>query len=198
MTIPNSQFSNNARLSADDSKTGPGVVAGTPPLPTDAPQFARRIKTGSDSSSKPNKTVLLAGTAAIIALLLFVLFSFPDHKAKTAKPAVTRQSAADQSAGVGDPGKSLFPITDSGQPTIKNSDNGFVGEQDLQRTATRPATAPHPPDTQPFPGGTLGSIPPFDADETNPRPGAVSTLSGEGEGVLGPLISFEDEGRSVP
>jgi hypothetical protein len=179
MTIPNSQFSDNARLSADDSKTGPGVVAGAPPLPADAPQFATRTQAGSDSSSKPSRTVLLAGAAAIIALLLFVLFSFPDHKAKTAKPAVTRQSAAEQSGEVGDPGKSLFPITDSSQPTIKNSDNRFVGEQDLQRTATRPPTAPQPSDTQPFPGGTLGSIPPFDADQINPQ--APNPHPGAGE-----------------
>jgi hypothetical protein len=183
MTTPSSQLSNNANPSAEDPKTGPDLTAGAPPLREDARQFARRTKSGIDSSSKPSRSVLLAGVASVIALLLFVLISFPGHKPKPAKPAVTRQPAADQSATVGDSGKSLFPITDSGQPTIRNSDNVFVGEQDLQRTATRPPTAPQPADTQPFPGGTLGSIPPFDSEQNNPQ-AAPNSHPGTGEETI--------------
>jgi hypothetical protein len=62
-------------------------------------------------------------------------------------------------ASTGD--KSLFPITDSGQPVTKETHDGFLNERDLERTATgRPpwGTSGAGPANA---GGTLGSIPPF-------------------------------------
>ena len=57
--------------------------------------------------------------------------------------------------------KSLFPITDSGRPAIKETHEGFLNERDLQRTATgRPAPGT-PRVGQGNTDGTLASIPPF-------------------------------------
>jgi hypothetical protein len=53
--------------------------------------------------------------------------------------------------------KSLFPVTDSGQPVTKESHEGFLNERDLQRTATKSAARASGAGA----AGTLGSIPPF-------------------------------------
>ncbi len=158
-----SQLSPSPNTVAEDPNATPDRTAELPPEP--ARQFAIRTKASGDLSSKPNRTVLLAGAAAVIVLLLFVLVSIPGHKTKPGKPATISQPAVDHSGGV-DTDKSLFPITNSDQPVSKTPDGGFVGERDLERTATRPA--PTQPEVPSFPGGTLGSIPPFDSDQNNP------------------------------
>lgn len=170
-----SQASPSPITVAEDPNATPDRTAELPPEP--ARQFATRTKASADLSSKPNRTVLLAGAAAVIVLLLFVLVSIPGHKTKPGKPATTSRPAVDHTAGV-DSDKSLFPITNSDQPVIKTPDGGFVGEQDLERTATRPA--PAQPEVPSFPGGTLGSIPPFDSDQNNPpTPKPSSSDTGE-------------------
>ena len=65
---------------------------------------------------------------------------------------------------------SLLPITDSGRPPTKATHEGFVDEQDLQRTATR-QLAPSSRSTQ---SGTLASGPPFPEQWQAPpyQPGA--------------------------
>jgi hypothetical protein len=64
-------------------------------------------------------------------------------------------------AALGD--KSLLPITDSGRPVPKESHDGYLKEQDLERSATKrtPARTFTQPAQSEHTAGTLGSIPPF-------------------------------------
>jgi len=64
-------------------------------------------------------------------------------------------------ASLGD--KSLLPITDSGRPVPKEGHDGYLNEQDLERSAskrTSTRTFTQPPQSENT-AGTLGSIPPF-------------------------------------
>jgi hypothetical protein len=173
MTNFNSQPSKNT--ATEDPKRVSDVERGIPPVPEEARQFAMRAKGASEVSAKRKTTIVLAGGAAVIALLLFVFLSFPEHNAKPTKPQTPRQAAADHSA-TADSEKSLFPVTESQQSASRNSDSGFVGEQDLERTASR-ATAQQPT-AQSLAGDTLGSIPPFDSDQ-NIQPAPAPSSGGD-------------------
>ncbi len=177
MTIPNTSNSTNA---ASAAAKGEVLVepAEAPPLPGRAGQFATRGKQGRNQSPK-NKTILLAGGAAVVLLLLFVLISFPTHKAKRPTPAA-HQLANTQPGEAPESDKSLFPITESVPSSTKTPQSSVVGEQDIQRTATRQAPVVSP-EAKLNAGGTLGSIPPFDAD------------SGSGQAPLNQTVGHNDE-----
>lgn len=164
MTIPTTSNSDNAASAAAKPEV-PAEQTAAPPLPGQAGQFATRSRQDSNQSPK-NKTVLLAGGAVVVLLLLFVLVSFPTHKAKRSIPVAAHQVAANQPGETSESDKSLFPITESAPSTTKNPQSSAVGEQDIQRTATRQAPVVGP-ETKLNSGGTLGSIPPFDADSGN-------------------------------
>jgi hypothetical protein len=99
--------------------------------------------------------------AVVTALLLFAVISAP-RKAlpqKTNDPATTGQNAVLQGENLSAE-KNLLPITDSGRPATKEMYDGYMNEQDLQRTAIRRApSSAHPPSASIT--GTLASIPPF-------------------------------------
>src|SRR5258707_14639802 len=60
------------------------------------------------------------------------------------------------------PERRLLPITDSGRPTAEETHAGVLGENDLQRTATRKPAPERPlPSPPTAPSNTLASIPPF-------------------------------------
>jgi hypothetical protein len=161
--------SDNAVSAVAETKGIAEETAGAPPLPGQAGAFAKRAKQESTQPLKQNKVVLLGGGAAIVVLLLFILISFPAHKAKPSKTTVGRQITPDRPGENPESDKSLFPITESGRTAIKDSQDGLIGEQDVQRTAISQTTKSS--ETRVPPGGTLGSIPPFDSDaSTSPTP----------------------------
>jgi hypothetical protein len=162
MTTPSSTNSDNAASAVAETKSIAEETGAAPPLPGGGSAFAKRAKQGSIQPLKQNKVVLLSGGAAIVVLLLFILISFPAHKAKLPKTTLGRQVTANQPGENPESDKSLFPITESGRTAIKDSQDGLIGEQDVQRTAISQTAKSS--ETRIPPGGTLGSIPPFDRE----------------------------------
>jgi hypothetical protein len=141
------------------------TVAGqTMGLPTRTRQRARQ-------QFQQNKFVIIGAGALVVALLLFVALSVP-HKHTIQRPrgTVVGQQDPTQPSESSSVEPSLLPITDSGRPPTKANHEGFVDEQDLQRTATR-QLAPSSRSTQ---SGTLASVPPFPEQWQSPpyQPGA--------------------------
>jgi hypothetical protein len=107
--------------------------------------------------------VIIGAGALVVALLIFVAVSMPRGKlAKTPKGTMAPTLGAIQQNEASHPERSLLPITDSGRPTAEETHAGVLGEDDLQRTATRKPTPARPlASSQTAPGNTLASIPPF-------------------------------------
>ena len=133
------------------------------PLPPDAtapmPELATRAKQRARQQIQQNRFVIIGAGAIVIALLIFVATSMPHRgvpqKVKSRGATATEDLGLESGTASND--KSLFPITDSGQPVTKETHEGFLNERDLQRTATKPAAGT----TVASGAGTLGSIPPF-------------------------------------
>ena len=138
------------------------------PLPADAtaplPELATRAKQRARQQIQQNRFVIIGAGAIVIALLIFVATSMPHRgapqKVKSRGATATEDLALESGTASND--KSLFPITDSGQPVTKEAHEGFLNERDLQRTATKPAAGR----TVATGAGTLGSIPPFGDQQT--------------------------------
>jgi hypothetical protein len=114
--------------------------------------------------------VIVAAGAVVFALLIFAVVSAPRmsvprsgsaQKASRNSANGSQDAQSQAMASLGD--KSLLPITDSGRPVPKESHDGYLNEQDLERSATK--RTPTRTFTQPAQSentaGTLGSIPPF-------------------------------------
>jgi hypothetical protein len=128
--------------------------------------LATRTKLRSRQHFQQNRFVIIGAGALVVALLIFVATSIPHkspvQKAKGGSAATKEEQAQTANASVD---RSLFPITDSGRPSTKESHEGFLNEKDLERSVTRRF---HPTSIQPGPSnapGTLGSIPPFGPDQ---------------------------------
>jgi hypothetical protein len=125
--------------------------------------LATRTRQRARQQFQRNKFVIIGAGALVFSLLLFVGLSVP-HKRTVQKPrgTVAGQQDPTQPSEPASVEPSLLPITDSGRPPTKATHEGFVNEQDLQRTATRQLA---PSNTgRPSPGtrsGTLASVPPF-------------------------------------
>jgi hypothetical protein len=138
--------------------------------------LATRTRQRARQQFQQNKFVIIGAGALVLALLLFVALSVP-HKHAVQKPRgiVAGQQDPTQPSESSSVEPSLLPITDSGRPPTKATHEGFVDEQDLQRTATRQLA---PSNTvRPSPGmqsGTLASVPPFPEQWQAPpyQPGA--------------------------
>ena len=134
----------------------------TPVLPADALQeAATRSKQRARQPIQQNRFVIIAAGAVVTAILIFVAVFIPHRNApqKTQGRAATKTESTIETSNEG-AAKSLFPITDSGRPAVKEAHRGFVNESDLQRTAIR-SGANTSQVAQPSAPGTLGSIPPF-------------------------------------
>ena len=123
-----------------------------------------------------NRFVIIGAGALVVALLLFVAVSMPrKNTSQRPRTGVADGQAKSQQGEPTSDGRSLLPITDSGRPIAKETHDGFVDEQDLQRTATRspvPAKTPRP--SPAIQDGTLASVPPFPEQWQAPpyQPGA--------------------------
>jgi len=152
----------------------PEAAADVPEATTAAGQtidFATRTRQRARHEFQQNKFVIIGAGALVVALLLFVSLSVP-HKHTVQKPRgiVAGQQDPTQPNESSSVEPSLLPITDSGRPPTKATHEGFVDEQDLQRTATR-QLAPSSRNTQ---SETLASVPPFPQQWQAPtyQPGA--------------------------
>ena len=164
MIHPNGHDSSTATIPtsapSEGIKTSPELSA-TLQQPID---MATRAKLRPKQQFQQNRFVIFGAGALLVALLIFVATSIPHkpaQKAKVGTPAVKEQTqTANTSVD-----RSLFPITDSGRPSAKESHEGFLDEKDLERSVTRRS---HPTSIQPGPSnapGTLGSIPPFGPEQ---------------------------------
>ena len=159
--------------------TGPETELNATESRTAAPQtidLATRTRQRARQRFQQNKFVIFGAGALVVALLLFVALSAP-HKRTAQKPrgTVTAQQDTTQPNESSSVEPSLLPITDSGRPPTKATHEGFVDEQDLQRTATRqsaPSNSARPSSgTQ---SGALASVPAFSEQWQAPpyQPGA--------------------------
>ena len=125
--------------------------------------LATRGRQRAKHQLQQNRFVIIGAGALVVALLVFVAVSMPRGKpAKTTKGTMAPNLGAVQQSGGSHPERSLLPVTDSGRPPAEETHAGVLGEDDLQRTATRKPTPARPlasPQTAPV--NSLASIPPF-------------------------------------
>lgn len=124
------------------------------------PEVATRAKQRAKQQIQQNRFVIVAAGAIVTALLIFVAVSVPHlGPQKTKSSSITKGNSTIE-AGSENVEKSLFPITDSGRPEVKQSKQGFLNERDLERTVIR-SKSNSSETSQPTGAATLGSIPPF-------------------------------------
>ena len=142
-----------------------------PPKPLVGRDLFVTRKQPSSKLPQQNKIVLIAGCAVAIALLLFVFSAGPARKHTVAKGKLDSLKAPVDKKPVSDDAdeqKSLFPIIESTppKPSTGISNDGQIGEQDLEHMAKRPQPRirnyPQQPQPNVTPPGSLGAIPPFD------------------------------------
>lgn len=133
-----------------------------PPAQAPLPELATRPKQRARQQIQQNRFIIIAAGAIVTALLIFVAVSMPHRSGpqRTKSPSAATKGASPTDINSENDEKSLFPITDSGRPAAKEAHQGFLNEQDLQRTVIRSGTSASQT-TQPNTMGTLGSIPPF-------------------------------------
>jgi hypothetical protein len=170
MTQNNGSRSNHSTLVIED-QVPPLVNAPTVQTDLEAKaELATRAKLRARQKIQQNRFVIIAAGAVVFALLIFAVVSVPRMSVprsgsaqKASRNAANGNQDAESQAMTSLGDKSLLPITDSGRPVPKESHDGYLNEQDLERSATkrmptRTFTQPAPPDNT---AGTLGSIPPF-------------------------------------
>ena len=123
------------------NETMPG--AAVPSATTVQPvEVATRAKQRAKQQLRQNRFVILSAGAIVVALMIFVVTSMPRRTAiqKPKNGVVTANDTAPGSAPA-PPDKSIFPIIDSGRPQAKETHQGFLNEQDLDKTAMRQHSA---------------------------------------------------------
>ena len=129
-------------------------------------EVATRAKQRAKQQFQQNRFVIIGAGAIVMALMIFVVTSMPRRGAiQKPKNGVATVKDIGPSSPPVSPDKSIFPITDSGRPPAKDTHQGFLNEQDLDKTAMRQhsAYAAHAgPSNAP---GTLGAIPPFGGEQ---------------------------------
>jgi type IV secretory pathway VirB10-like protein len=169
MTQNNGSRSNHAILTIEDQVPPQGNA---PTVQTDLeakPELATRARLRARQKIQQNRFVIVAAGAIVFALLIFAVVSAPRMSGPRSGSAQRASSNAangnrDAESQATSPGeKSLLPITDSGRPVPKEGHDGYLNEQDLNRSATRrtPSTSSVPRLPSENAAGTLGSIPPF-------------------------------------
>jgi hypothetical protein len=169
MTQNNGSRSNHATLINED-QVPPQVNAPTVQTDLEArAELATRANLRARQKIQQNRFVIVAAGAVVFALLIFAVVSAPrmsgprsgSAQKASSNAANGNRGAESQATSPGE--KSLLPITDSGSPVPKEGHDGYLSEQDLNRSATRrtPSTSSVPRLPSESAAGTLGSIPPF-------------------------------------
>jgi hypothetical protein len=174
-----SQNGQNGTVAIADMIGEPLANAPAAPAPGVQARPVTRTELRAKQKFQQNRFVIIGAGALVVALLLFVAVSMPrKNTSQTPKTGAIVGQAKSQQGEAASDGRSLLPITDSGRPIAKETHDGFVDEQDVQRTATR---SPVPAKTsRPSPAiqdGTLASVPPFPEQWQAPpyQPGAESS-----------------------
>jgi hypothetical protein len=171
-------------------------VRASSPAKESLPEVATRAKQRARQQIQQNRFVIVAAGAMVTALLIFVAISMPHRSAlqMANSGAATKDASTTDISGESEE-KSLFPITDSGRPVAKETHQGFLKEQDLQRTMMHSETNA----SQPIPTNrtaTLGSIPPFGgkwqapAYEVDSSAGAPDVSKTERDAVERPSVIY--------
>ena len=147
----------------NETMSSAAVPSATTVQPMDV---ATRAKQRAKQQFRQNRFVIIGAGAIVMALTIFVVTSMPRRGAiqKPKNGVATVKDIAPSSAPAS-ADKSIFPITDSGRPPAKDTHQGFLNEQDLDKTAMRQhsAYAAHAgPSNAP---GSLGAIPPFGGEQ---------------------------------
>jgi type F conjugative transfer system protein TrbI len=169
MTQNNGNRSDHGTVIVDDQFLP--QVSG-PTLQTDLeakPELATRAKLRARQKIQQNRFVIVAVGAVVFALLIFAVVSAPRMSGpRSGSAQKSSNNAANgnrdgESEATSSVEKSLLPITDSGRPVPKEGHDGYLNEQDLNRSSTRrtPSTSSVPRLPSENAAGTLGSIPPF-------------------------------------
>ena len=156
--IPHNGQNGNGTVVADAVPEAASKVHEATPAAGKPIDLATRTRRRARQQFQQNKFVIVGAGALVLALLLFVALSVP-HKHTVQKPrgTVAGQQDPTQPSESSSVEPSLLPITDSGRPPTKATHEGFVDEQDLQRTATRQLA----PSSRGAQSGALASVPPF-------------------------------------
>jgi hypothetical protein len=158
-----SQNGQNGTIAIADMIAEPSANAAAPTAAAQTTSPITRTELRAKQKFQQNRFVIIGAGALVVALLLFVAVSMP-RKSTSQRPktgGIDGQARSQPSESPSN-GRSLLPITDSGRPVAKETHDGFVDEQDVQRTATRSAVSSK--SARPSPAiqdGTLASVPPF-------------------------------------
>ncbi|MBZ5574218.1 MAG: hypothetical protein LAO09_20325 [Acidobacteriia bacterium] len=155
--------SNPGSAGVAEAEPSPSSMSSTQGEGAVLPDLATRGRQRAKQQVQQNRFVIIGAGALVVALLVFVAVSMPRGKpAKTTKGTMPPNLGAIQQSDASHPERSLLPITDSGRPAAEQTHAGALGEDDLQRTATRKPTPARPlASPQNAPGNSLASIPPF-------------------------------------
>jgi hypothetical protein len=133
-------------------------------------ELATRTKLRAREKIQQNRFVIVAAGAVVFALLIFAVVSAPrvsvprsGSAQKGSRNAVNGNRDFESQTMTSSREQSLLPITDSGRPASKENHDGYLNEQDLERSATRrtrPGSSMLGP-TSETASGTLGLIPAF-------------------------------------
>jgi len=166
MIHPNGHDPSTATIPAPAPKEATEIPRALPSSAEQSIAIATRTKLRARQQFQQNRFVIIGAGALVVALLIFVAISVP-HKSPVQKTKVGTAAVKEEQTQIGNSSvdRSLFPITDSGRPSAKESHEGFLNEKDLEGSVTRRS---QPTSIQPGPSnapGTLGSIPPFGPDQ---------------------------------
>ena len=125
-----------------------------------------RKRLRSPTHPEQNRYVFIAAGGVVVAILIFIAVSMPRHAAHDSSKTLTSvrppEPAAENTGNAAE--KSLFPIIESQKAAAQTQRDGFLNEDDLERTV-RGKPNPGSPRTSSNAANSLGSIPPFDGQE---------------------------------
>lgn len=207
MTRPNGHSDNGNTGILEETERAEGLNSvPLPPLtPGPLPELATRAKQRARHEIQQNRFVIIAAGAIVMALLIFVGVSMPHRSAppKTKTRGATTNDGPNTETGNESDEKSLFPITDSGQPAAKQTHQGFLNERDLERTVIRSGSSTSQM-AQPKGTDTLGSVPAFgDKWQAPPyEPGSNADTSdmskAEREAMEKPSLTYVSKASASP
>lgn len=131
-----------------------------------------------------NRFVFIAAGGIVVAILVFIGVSMPRHSLHDSSQSLTRLRPTEQTAeSTGNAAeKSLFPIIESQKAASQTQRDGFLNEDDLERT-TRGKPNPSTPRTPANTANSLASIPPFGGQDNWQAPQYQTPVAVTGESV---------------
>src|SRR5262249_6214252 len=118
--------------------------------------------------------------AGIVLVLLLLAFNGISHRSSAPKTSgANPQQPQTQAPNPGRAAASITPILDTGRTPAQDTDGSRINPDQIARTATKLA--------KPNPGASLGSVPPFNNDQTwQPAPFQPGTQPNDISGLAGP------------